>query len=569
MTSTAPAAPDGTGPGPQAPGGVPAAGTDGVPDSAGIGRRLRWYDLLIGAAVAVVAVLVGWHWRAALIPIDPWDYVEGARNFPNGVWNEAGLSRWGMIIPLLVLARLWGDAEATYYVYPLLAGGMLAGALYLLGTRLVNRATGLAGSLLTVAVPVVFVHMSRGYPDLIAIAFIAGALLFLILARDARHAGLGWQAAGWLVVAGAFTGWSFEVRELSVLAFPALGYALLRVGRPLLSFPLFALPALVILVLDFYLNARYFDDPLLKIHWLAGNSIDNSIVAADMVYVGHERAYYLTIAFKLLAARTGGLSVLLIAAFGLVAGAALWRRLSPLWVWGASQLVLLLALGGFLRPAAPSIRLDIIRYNLAYLIPLVMTAACVVGVMVVRATGWRRVAALGLAAVMGLSVLVPAVRFARTFEGYVANGGSALRELGDYLGDRPDIGDVQVWADWGTQRLIPVYSTGLFGGPGWSARNYRSLNRLLREPPVSPARRPQPGDIIVVYSKGEDTCYHCAQALADLEAAYGPFPLPGWQEVFRSSRGNAVAYQLPPGYVWPAAKPGQASGEVESGQEAP
>lgn len=562
------------------PGGTPLVGIDLAPpevpatqpiaDRPHTGRYLDFKDWLIAGGLALCVAVAGWVFRAALIPIDPWDYVEGARNFPNGVWNEAGLSRWGMIVPLLLLTRLWGDAEATYYVYPLLAGGLLAAVLYLLGARLVNRVTGMAGAALTMAVPVVFVHLSRGYPDLIAITFIAGALLFLILARDASTS--GWRSTGWLLAAGAFTGWSFEVRELSVLAFPALGVALLRVGRPLRSLPLFALPALVILAADFYLNARYFDDALLKIHWLAGNSIDNSIVAADLVYVGHERSYYLTIAFRMLAARTGGLSVLLIAGFGLVAGALLWRRLGPLWFWGASQLVLLLALGGFLRPASPSIRLDIIRYNLAYLVPLVMTAACAVGVLVVRSQGWRRVAAVGLAGVMGLSVLVPAVRFTRTFEGYVTNGGGALRELGDYLGDQPDISEVQVWADWGTQRLVPVYSTGLFGGAGWTARNYRSLNRLLREPPISPARQPQPGDIIVVYSKGEDTCYHCAQALTEVEAAYGQFPLPGWQEVFRSGNGNVVAYQLPSGYTWPEPSPIADTGESEAdaaGEEAP
>jgi hypothetical protein len=537
------------------------------------GRLLRWPDWMIAAALAVSVMAATWYWRAALIPIDPWDYVEGARNFPNGVWNDVGLSRWGMVGPLMVFASWWGDAEATYYAYPVLAAGLLAAVLYLLAARLVNRATGVAAALVTCAFPVVFVHLSRGYPDLIAIAFVGAALLCLLLARDA---GRGWRWVLWLLGAGFCVGWGFEVRELTVFAWPALAVALVRVGRPVRSALLFAILPLVTLATDVYLSSRYFGDPLLKIHALTGNSIDQSSVAADAIYLGHDRWWYLTIAFQMVWDRTGGPSMLFAAAIGFVGGALLWRRLSPTWLWGTSVALLLLLAGGFLRPSAPAIRLDIIRYSLAWLVPLILTGVCVVGLVISRARGWRRWAAGGLAVVLAACVVVPGVKFVTRFEGLVTNGGSSLRELGDYLATQPDIGQVSVWSDWGTQRLAPVYSADRFGTPKFVAGDYRSLNRLLREPAVSARKYPQAGDIVVVYSKGDDTCYHCAQALLELESAYGPFPLSGWEQVFTSSAGNLTAYRLPADYEWPTISPGTqvtsgagAAEHAEDGDEAP
>lgn len=422
---------------------------------------------------------------------------------------------------------------------------------------------------MTCAFPIVFVHLSRGYPDLIAIAFVGAALLCLLLATDE---GRGWRWYVWLLAAGAWVGWGFEVRELSALAWPALGVALLRVERPIRAALVFAILPLGALVLDAYLSAKYFGDPLLKLHALTGNSIDRSSVDADAVYLGHDRWWYLTVPFRMVWERTGGPAMLLIAMIGVVGGAVLWRKLSPIWLWGTSVAAILLLAGGFLRPSAPLIRLDIIRYNLAYLVPLSLTGFCVIGVAVIRTRGWKRLSASVVAAVLAGCVIVPAIRFVNRFEGLAPNGGNALRELGDYLATQPDIGQVSIWSDWGTQRLVPVYSVGIFGEPKFIAGNYRSLNRLLREPAVSPRKYPRGGDMVVVYSKGDQTCYHCAQALVGIESVYGALPLPGWQQVFVSSAGNLRAYRLPADYAWPMVTPtGPVSGGSgdASGTEAP
>lgn len=558
--------------------GMPPLATP-IADEPRLGRRLAAGDFAIALVIALVTMVVTWHWRAALIPIDPWDYVEGALHFPNGIWNEVGLSRWGMIGPLLLFARLWGDAELTYYAYPLLASGLLAGTLYGLAARVVNRRTGVAAAFFVLTIPVVFVHLARGYPDLIALALVSFALLSLLLAGDAARASdapsgpaaslapnipmpSAWEeptartrvspaTIGWLLLAGLAVGWAFEVRELAVLAFPALGVALLRVGRPLVTWPVFAALPLAAVALDIYLCAQVFGDPLLRIHALSGNSIAQSIVAKDAVYVGHDRWYYLSIPFRILGARSGGPLLLAMMLLGLIGGALMWKRLWSIWLWGTSVFLMLWASGGVLRPAAPAIRLDIVRYNLAYAVPLVLTAICVIGVLLVHLRGRRRRAMQIGALVLAASALVPAVRFATTFEGLAPNGGDALRDAAAFLQTRSDVPDSYVWADWGTQRLLPVYTRAVTGGSqNWAPADFYALNRLARREHPQ-AERPQPGDYVVVFSQDDETCYHCARALEEVETVFGQFPLAGWQEVYRGGEGNVVIYQLPAGYSWP------------------
>ena len=589
--------------------------------------RLGRLDLVIGSVLAMATVLVAWQWRAAIVPIDPWDYVEGALNFPNGVWNEVGLSRWAMLAPLMVAGRAWGDAEATYYVYPILSGGLLAAVLYGLAARLVNRWTGIAGSVLVCSTAVVLVHLSRGYPDLIATAFVGLALLSLLLARDqlSPDAGEGLPPGGvhpdapaaqapaaeapsarpmlpsphrerapgtlvevvahteaqvppargsvtagllWVLLAGGSVGWAFEVRELSALAWPALAVALLRVGRQGVVLPTFVALPLVALVLDTYLSWRVYGDPLLKVRSLTGNSIASSEVAADATYLGEDRLYYMTIPFRVLWDRSAGPALVLAMGVGLIGGAVLARRLGPLWLWGASVLGLLWLAGGAVRPATPSIRLDIVRYNLAYAVPLSLTAVCVLALGILSLRGWRRASVVLGAAALALASVIPTARFAATFEGLAPNGGDALREMGTFLESYPDLDTVRIWSDWATQRVIPVYSVGPFGGVRWEAKNVRSLNRLLRTPAQPPRRQPRAGDLVVLYSQDDQTCYHCHEALAEVEAVYGRLPLAGWQEVFRSSTGNLVVYRVPEDASWPYVDPAGLGGSAAPDEEA-
>ncbi len=72
------------------------------------GRTIHVRDLGWAALVAALAMGIALAYRSALVPTDPWHYVQGALAFPDGTWRPSGLSRWGFLLPIIPFARLWG-----------------------------------------------------------------------------------------------------------------------------------------------------------------------------------------------------------------------------------------------------------------------------------------------------------------------------------------------------------------------------------------------------------------------------------------------------------------------------
>jgi hypothetical protein len=518
-------------------------------------RRLTAADIALAGIVAATTILAGWVFRSAIVPIDPWDYVEGARNFPNGVWNLAGLSRWGMIVPNLAAAGLWGNAELTYYAWPLATSALLAAMLFLFGSRFANCWAGLAAVALLTS-PVVAVHATRGYPDLAATSLVSASLLALIAAADHardrshRHASRqGWRIALLLLTAGFLTGWAFETRETTIFTWPALGVALLRVGRPVRSLILFALPAVAWFGADMLASARYFGDALVKLHATSGD-LTTSVVPADAKYLGHSRTWYAAKPIQVLFERSGGPLLVALIVIGLIGGAIMWRRLWPTWLWGVAAFLPLWWAGGVGNPTHPSVRLDIARYSLSYAIPLALTGILVIATVIIDRRLSRRAPGIAAAIVLALGAAIPTVRFAGTFPGFATNDGTSLSALREVISEQPDVAHSVVWSDWATQRLAPIYSTTLTGAPMWRARQFRSLNRLIDRPSWEVPAWPGPGDFVIVHSPDDDTCYYCRKAYERVAAAY-TLPMPGWQALFRSRSGNLTVYRLGPDASWP------------------
>jgi hypothetical protein len=547
------------------------AASDGVGPP---GRRIGVADLGWAGLAALCAMGIALAFRSALVPTDPWHYVQGALAFPEGTWRPAGLSRWGFLLPIVPFASWWGDATATYYVLPLLTTGLLAAVLYLLGTRLAGRAAGALGSLLALGTPLVLVNLTRGYPDLTATALVGAAILLATLAEDAagearaRGQRWGWRVPVLLLATGFVTGWSVEVRETAVFAWPVVGWILWRIRRPVATLAWSVPPVIAWLVLDLALCAWVYDDPLLKLRVITGADISTSEVGSDAGYVGQSRWWYVTILPRSLWALSGGPSLTVLLVAGLVGGFLLRAQLGRIWAWGVLALGLLWLQGGPLSPDHPSVRLDVARYWPSFIVPLVLTAVCSAAIVVRSTRGSVRVVSAVAAGVVGLGSLIPMARFATSYPGFAPNGGDAMSELRDHLAGTQEVADVRIWADWGTQRVLPAYQVGPFGDPRWTAAGFRSFNRLLRAPEVRRKWYPKPGEYVVLYSATDRTCWHCRRALAPAEEAFGPFPGPGWVEVFTSSAGTLTLYRLGASVEWPPA-PSPIEAAPEDGADEP
>ena len=509
----------------------------------GSGRRITRTELLWAVGVAAAAVALATVFRSSIVPTDPWHYVQGALAFPEGSWRPAGLSRWGFLLPIVPFARLWGDAPATYYAVPLLTAALLAAVLSLLGTRFAGRIAGVVGVVLTLTSPLVLVNLTRGYPDLTATMLVGVAILLATLAEDAaKHGFEGWRASLLLTGCGLATGWSVEVRETAVFAWPVIGWILLRIGRPRRTLLWFGLPVLAWLVLDLGLSTWVYQDPLVKLRILLGADISASEVTSDASYVGHSRWWYATVLPRAIAETTAGPAVLLALTVGLVGGVVFRRELGRIWAWGALSLGLLWASGGPLDPGHPSVRLDVARYWVSFLVPLLLTAAASLVLAVRRTSGSRRAGAVAGAGLLAVASLVPTLHFAASYPGFARNGGTALAELRAELAATPGMPEARIWADWGTNRLLPIYQRGTFGPPEWTAADFRSLNRLRDRPH---AIQPAPGDFVALYSTEDRACWQCRRAFRDLEDWWGPLPRTDWLPVFTSTDGRLSLYRIP------------------------
>ncbi len=459
---------------------------------------------------------------------------------------------------------------------PLLSTGVLAAVLYLLGTRYVSRSTGVLAAAFALGTPLVFVNLTRGYTDLTATTLVGLALLLATLAADAaaeaREAdrGWGWRVPALLVACGFVTGWSFEVRETAIFAWPVIGWVLWRIGRPMRTLAWFAPPALVWLAVDMLLCAVVYDDPFLKFRIILGADISESEVSSDAGYVGQSRWWYMTVLPRSILEVSGGPALLACLAVGAVGGVVFRAQLGRIWAWGMLTVALLWIQGGPFDPGHPSVRLDVARYWLSFIVPLMLVAVGTLVILIRSSRGALRVGAAVAGGVLALGVVVPSVGFATSYPGFAPNGGDAMVELRDHLASRGgELAGARVWADWGTQRVLPAYQTSPFGDPRWEAGSFRSLNRLVRFPPSSAAEYPQPGEYVVIYSAQDRTCWHCRRALQPVQQAFGPLPGPGWEELFTSSAGNLTLYRLGPTVTWPPAPAVPLPGPEDEAEDAP
>ena len=511
------------------------------------GSPLGRKDVLAALGCAAVVLVVAVVWRSPIIPTDPYHYVRSALEFPSAAWVPLGFTRYGIILATIPPALLFKNAEATYYFWPLVSAAVLAASLYLAGRRLFGAVAGVTAVVLTFTNVIVLYNLTRGYPDLMSMALVFTALVTALMARDRGFEGRA--AILWLLATGFLLGWSFEVRETGLLAWPIVLAVLWRRGSVLRTYAVVAAPVLGWAALDVLISGVVYGDPLLKAHTLLGTNptgVGNvpppppqRVDDGDRTRIG----FFLAIP-RAVAERSDGVWLLVGGALAILAVLVPNRALRLASAGFIAVYGLNLLAGGVLVPSRPLGTLITSRYWIQYF-PFI---ALVIGGLVAVVAGWvarrvqargddpRRASRAGVATALVLAVLVcvvptrHAVRFATSQPAFAANGGDAMQELRSHLAGRGFAVD-EVYTDWMTKRLLPAYQRPITGGDKvWEGRG-RSLTG---------AAQPGPGDAVLLYSARTRVCDHCKNALEPWLTKHPTVP-DSWELVYED---EAKAVQL-------------------------
>ena len=539
-------------PPPGASEGIPSDGSDEPRPDAGErapedglgGRSWSRRDLGVAGLIGLVTAVLTWVFRTEIVSTDPWHYVMAALEFPQDSWVPLGYTRYGMILPLGPLVVLWGYVPAIFYAPAIVASGVLASCVYLVGRRFWGRLAGLTAVLLLLSNWIVFINLSRFYPDIPSMALVLAAL---VLAIEARARQLSQRRFGNLlpIAVGFLLGWSFEARETALFAWPAVIAVLWVRGRVVRNAVLTALPVVAWAAVDMTIGAVAYGDALLKLHTFTRQDLSATTNPADRAvmdqFVGLPRLDYLTMIPRLIVERQvpGGVWFLVLAGLALL---ALVVRNAAVRLVAASfvlSYVLFVGVSGFFVPSHPAGRLDVQRYWIQFIpwIALAVAGALHVVVEAVfkrwKASGRRWVYGVAsLALIVGpIVALVPAAAAAPSL---AINGGAPLAGVSAEIGRlRPSAG-VTVFSDWQTLRILPIYQRDAFGGTKqWSAR-LRSLNANSS---------PKPGDYVLLVRTTSSPCGFCAGALEPWLKAHPQVPS-SWERVYASEGDGYVLYAV-------------------------
>ncbi len=509
----------------------------------------RWGRLATALLVGLLAAAATYKLRTVPVPTDPWHYVEAGLTFPQMSWNLTGLTRYGMILPMVVVTRLFHLSELSFYLTPCLASGVLLGAVYWLTARFFGPIAAVAASVLTLANSVVLVNASRMYPDVYAVAMVAVAVATAVAVRDRWQRDGGSVTAplvGLLVVTGVFVGLSWWMRETSIFAWPVIAAVLLWRGGPprRVVVPAAGVPPLVMLGIEMVISKLAFGNALARFQALLGGDLSSTTNPADMTYLGQSRLAYLTTMPRAALTLPDAYWMLAIAAIALVAGVLFPRKVGLFAGWFLLVALLFTAAGGALRPHQPNIRLDVVRYWIAYIPPMVIAAVGGVATLVrLLADRWGRAlprpARAGLAAALAVALAAgPVVASAHGVESnatFIVTNGNVTAQFRNWLHTH-DRQVKRVFTDYESERILPVY-TRSFTGHRMAKVRWYSL--------TAAHHHPRTGDYVVLFSAYGETCAFCHDVVTTVWLSKNQDKLRTWQKVWQTSDRSFVVYRVP------------------------
>jgi hypothetical protein len=338
------------------------------------------------------------------------------------------------------------------------------------------------------------------------------------------------------------------MRETAVFAWPMVALVLLWKGGPprRYSIALSGGTALAFLLLEMVVGQLAFGDPWIRFKALTGAQLSQTTNPADLPYLNQTRLAYLEMIPRGMLGFADGWWMIAMAVLAVVGLVVFPRKLGLFGGWFVLVYVAFNGIGGVLRPSAPNIRLDVARYWIGFLPPMVMAAVGTVTVVVTllaKRLGERQ-AGLGSGARRGLAVLVAVVlaagpvvasaQMVRRTPTYVVVNGGVMSQLRNWMHAHDRQLGHRVLSDYASARILPVYERSFTG-------HRMSRMRFLA---IDGKAKARPGDYVVLYSAHDLTCQFCYLATQAWLSKHPELPS-RWHEVWHTRDRVFVVYRVP------------------------
>jgi hypothetical protein len=442
--------------------------------------RERALDWGTGVLVLVVyAVVRLWLLRGPM-PYDPAKYFDTAVDFSD-VAADLWTLRIGLVVPVRAAVLVFGPSEAAFYAVPIAAGLVLAAAVY--ATMLLlfdDRVLGAAAALVTVLNTEYMLNSSQIYPDVAAAATLTLGFLCLVLgSRRSEGRTEGWATTAAAGFAGLLFGWTYLIREFSLILIPAVLAAALLLRYSLRRFSILAGAALAMFGVELFYGFVRYEDPFTHARGLLARSdiAVPPVLAARIESVQEQLDSVLdtlqVFPRLLLTWNTGWIFLLLLALFLAALVVVRDRRLWILGVWCFSYWAIMAVLGlGSLSSGRWIVNVTNVRYWYPIFPALVMGAFGGLALLLQRWSPALRGVWVGnaLAGVLAAAVVVPGLveyRQCAVEDVWRNDPAGRWHDLRSWLA-LPEAGRYDsVWTDHVTERLVPAFTSTMLGQPLW------------------------------------------------------------------------------------------------------
>jgi hypothetical protein len=513
-------------------------------------QRLLFARLTHSVVAGLLAIVVAFKLRTLPIVSDPWGYVHAAMTFPKLTWLAVAETRYGVELPLVVITRLFHDSELTFYLTPLAATGFLVGSCYWLMARYFGSVAAVVGSLLLLSNSVVLMNATRLYPDIFAASATCLTVALAVAARDrwAKDQRVTRALLVLLLSTGGGIGLMWWMRETSIFAWPVIAAVLLWRGGPprRAVLPTVGGVALLFLLIEMGISWWAFGDPMLRFKALTAGDMSQGTAPADVSYLHQPRIAYLEAIPSGMAIYPDGWWMMSMAVIAYTGGLRFPRRVGLFAAWFVLVALTFVAVGGGLRPEAPNIRLDVARYWLAFLPPMIMATVGTVTVLIERLAlrwensvrwwprgGYRPAAAALVAALLALVPLHASAQTVGEQRTYVVTNHGVAFKFRNWL-HRHDAQVSRIYTDFASARQLPTF-TRSFSGRKMAHAKFFALDR-------SPA--PRPGDYVVLFSAHDNTCGFCNEWISDWLSKHR-HEVDRWDKVWQTPDRTFEVYRVP------------------------